>query len=83
MRPRYSLLRFRGYMLAIEDDGQSIWLNTEVQRFDGLCIGSGADFPSALDDGIDTLRRALRSMERIKARAGERKRPTRAYYETP
>lgn len=54
-----------GVRLAIEFEGPGIqvWLNTEVARFDGLCVGAGDTYAEAVTDALRTLRAAVRTLE--------------------
>lgn len=46
-----------GHKLHIFWDGDmwEVWLNTEVEDFDGICIGSGKFKEDALEDAMLTL----------------------------
>lgn len=64
--PEDTELNFSGYRLHITNTdawGQEaeweVWLNTEVQRFDGLCIGTGPTREQALIDAQQTLSLAI------------------------
>jgi hypothetical protein len=53
---------------VIEEDergeGYEIWLDTEVAKCDGLCIGSNATRNGALREAAETLTMALRAIVR-------------------
>lgn len=55
-------LPFPGFILHITDRDAwgnlglwEVWLNTEVQLFDGLCIGTGATREAAIEDARKSL----------------------------
>lgn len=42
------------------DDDWEVWLNTEVQDYDGLCVGCGNSREKALADAAETFEAAAR-----------------------
>lgn len=59
-------MEFAGYRLHVSNvdswgtEGQwEVWLNTEVQAYDGLCIGVGPTREQALIDAQQTLSLAI------------------------
>lgn len=60
----YPAKRFPGYRLHVFKDGPQdwqVWLNTEVQNFDGLCIGTGPTYGDAVAAAV----RCVETVERL------------------
>jgi len=44
------------------EDSFTIWLNTDVADFDGLCIGTGESRAEAVEDAIQVLEDGVRAL---------------------
>jgi hypothetical protein len=59
-------IAFGGYRLHVVNDGfgngdnddWSVWLNTEVNDYDGICIGAGSERRHAIEYALATLEAA-------------------------
>lgn len=62
---RFVLGDLHGYTVAIKQDHESaeVWLDTEVEAFDGLCIGLGPTRQAAIDDALRVLRYVSECLE--------------------
>lgn len=48
---------------GVMHDSYEVWLSTEIQDFDGLCIGTGDTREVALDDARQTLQRVTLTLD--------------------
>jgi hypothetical protein len=56
-----------------DDDGEvAVWLDTGVTVQDGLCIGLGATRPLAINDALQTLREAVKTLDKAAYDGGAR-----------
>lgn len=52
-----------GQFVHVDGDGGWVWLDTEVQLHDGICVGVGSDRETALADAKASLQAALAAVE--------------------
>lgn len=52
----------RIHISADSDDDWNVWLNTDVDDFDGLCIGCGQSRKEAVAEAISVLDEGLRKL---------------------
>lgn len=50
---------------SVADDGYEVWLNTEIQNFDGLCIGVGQTKAAAIADAAKELMCITRQLSEL------------------
>lgn len=61
-----------GLQLHLTKDGD-VWLNTAIQDFDGLCIGTAATDLEAIDNAIGNLLAAVTVLKKLRVTVEGRK----------
>ena len=51
------------HIVSEQPNDFTVWLNTEVQDFDGLCIGCGNSREAAVMDAIDVLETGVQALK--------------------
>jgi hypothetical protein len=54
-----------------DENDYELWLNTEVQDFDGLCIGIGATRDAAVADAVNVFEAAIDALQQPPATPAE------------
>jgi hypothetical protein len=49
--------------VAMIDGEWEVWLNTDIQNFDGLCIGAGKSRDAAVTDAVAVLEAATDALQ--------------------
>lgn len=55
-----------GHRIHVYEDNACwyVWLNTEVQDFDGLCLGTGSTRNDAIEDAVAALEGIIEALQR-------------------
>lgn len=54
----------RIHVLSEVRDDFEVWLNTNIDDFDGLCIGCGVTRAAAIRDALDVLQQGVAALEK-------------------